>query len=454
MFRYILRRLLETIPVLVGASLLVLLFIHLIPGDPATTMLGERATEENIARIREQLGLNRPLLLNLPYTYNYICPEDSDGVVLDFILFTIPSSCQRDVQYQEGWALLRIKETDTIDAVRVIDPGTPNERTESPDLRATLRLIGVRDLAALNLQPGEPQTFETYNGTITITLRVERILFSDLLDSQYFSFVGRIFRGDLGNSIQGNIPIGPEFARRFPATIELSLAALGIAILAGIPIGILSAVRRNTLIDTASMFIALIGVSLPIFVLGLLLIYLFGVQLHWLPTGQRLTSTLRIEPITGLLIVDSILRGNGEVLSDALQHIVLPAFALSTIPLSIIARITRSAMLEVLHQDYIRTARAKGLRERRVVVGHALRNAMLPVITVIGLQMGTLLSGAVLTETIFTWQGIGKWLFDSIEGRDYPIVQSISLMITLMYVGINLVVDLSYAWLNPRIRYG
>lgn len=453
MARYIARRLLQTIPVLIGVSILVLLFVHLIPGDPAVAMLGERASAENVERIREQLGLNRPLLFNLPYTYNYRCPAGYDGIVLDLIVLTIPASCERDVQYQEGWALLRNYETSTVDAVRVIDPGTPNETIEAPDLRAALRLIGVRALDELNLVAGEPQTFEVYNGTITVTLRQERTLFSDLLDSQYFTFVGRILRGDLGNSIHGNIPINTEFSRRFPATIELSVVALSLAILIGIPVGVLSAIRRNSLIDTMSMLGALVGVSLPIFVLGLILIYLFGVQLGWLPTGNRLDSTIRLETITGLNILDAILQGNGEALGNAIKHIILPAVALSTIPLAIIARITRSAMLEVLHQDYIRTARAKGLRERIVIIRHALRNALLPVVTVIGLAMGSLLSGAILTETIFSWQGIGKWLFDAIGGRDYPIVQSISLMITLIYVGINLIVDLSYAWLNPRIRY-
>ena len=453
MFRYIVQRILQTIPVLLGASVLVFLFIHLIPGDPAVAMLGERATEENVERIREQLGLNKPLLLNLPYAYSYTCPEDSDGPVLDFLIFVWPTSCQRDVQFKDGWSLLRFNERDTIDALRVVDPGTPDEVTQEVDLRTALRLIGVRELSELELQPNEPQTFDVYNGAITVEIRSERSLFSDLFDSQYFTFLGRILRGDLGNSIQGNIPIGPEFARRFPATIELSIVALSLAILTGVPIGVLSAIRRNSWIDTLSMLGALVGVSLPVFVLGLILIYLFGVQLGWLPTGQRISSTLSLEPVTGLLLLDAVLRGNGEVFWDSVQHIILPSVALSTIPLSIIARITRSAMLEVLHQDYIRTARAKGLQEHIVVLRHALQNALLPVVTIIGLAMGSLLAGAVLTETIFSWPGIGKWLFDSIEGRDYPIVQSISLMITVVYVVVNLVVDLSYAWLNPRIRY-
>jgi ABC-type dipeptide/oligopeptide/nickel transport system permease component len=211
--------------------------------------------------------------------------------------------------------------------------------------------------------------------------------------------------------------------------------------------------KRNTWLDTVSMFGALVGVSMPIFVLGLIFIYIFSVQLGWLPTGQRLDTGLSIQPITGLNILDAFLRGNAEVLVNAIKHIAMPAIVLSTIPLSIIARITRSAMLEVLHQDYVRTARAKGLPERAVVIVHALRNAMLPIVTVIGLQLGGLLSGAVLTETVFSWQGIGRWIYDAIDARDYPTIQAVSLIITLLYVSINLVVDLMYAFLNPRVRY-
>ena len=244
-----------------------------------------------------------------------------------------------------------------------------------------------------------------------------------------------------------------ELARRFPATMELSFISLFLASILGIPIGVISAVKRNSLIDTASMVGALVGVSMPIFWLGLLLIFIFGVYLGWLPTGGRLDVTMDLEPITGMYTIDSLLRGDWDAFGNAVKHLVLPSIALSTIPLAIIARITRSAMLEVLHQDYIRTARAKGLHEKAVIFRHALRNALLPVVTVIGLQMGTLLSGAVLTETIFSWPGIGRWLFNSIQGRDYPIVQSVSLVIALIFVLVNLLVDLSYAWLNPRIRY-
>jgi peptide/nickel transport system permease protein len=252
--------------------------------------------------------------------------------------------------------------------------------------------------------------------------------------------------------VRGNIPISDELSHRFPATMELSLVAITLATLIGIPIGILSAVKRNSILDTISMFAALLGVSIPIFVLGLLLIYLFGVQMKALPFIGRMDATINLETRTGLYVVDSILTGNLPALQDSLTHLILPALTLFTVPLAIIARITRSAMLEVLNQDYIRTARAKGLGERPVVLGHALRNALLPIVTIVGLQLGTLLSGAVLTETIYSWPGIGKWLFDSIVARDYPIVQSVTLIVSLIYIIVNFAVDILYALVDPRIR--
>jgi peptide/nickel transport system permease protein len=333
MTQYFIRRLLESIPVLVGVSLLVFLLLHLIPGDPAVALLGERATPERIEEVRDQLGLNRPLY------------------------------------------------------------------------------------------------------------------------EQYFIWIGKALQGDFGETINGRIPVSKELRNRFPATIELAVTALVFAVILGVPIGIISAIRRNSLIDTVSMFGALFGVSIPIFVLGLLLIFFVGVRLKLLPFIGRLDPDVELEKITGMYVIDSILTGNMRALKNSLEHLVMPAFALSTIPLSIIARITRSAMLEVLNQDYIRTARAKGLRSYRVVMTHAFRNAMLPVITIIGLQLGALLSGAVLTETIFSWPGIGKWLFEAISRRDYPIIQATTLLIAVIYVAVNLGVDLLYALIDPRIRY-
>jgi peptide/nickel transport system permease protein len=333
MFRYIVRRILEAIPVLIGASIAVFMLIHLIPGGPEVALLGERASSENVAAIRERLGLDRPL------------PE------------------------------------------------------------------------------------------------------------QYLIYVGNILRGDLGRSVAGNIPIADELRQRFPATAELSIFALVLAVLIGVPLGVISAVKRGSWVDTGTMLGSLIGVSMPIFWLGLLLLWFFGVELKLLPFIGRLSPNVTIENITGLYTLDAILTGNWSALGDAFKHLILPSVTLSTIPIAIIARITRSAMLEVLNMDYIRTARAKGLREGSVIRRHALRNALLPVVTVIGLQLGSLLAGAVLTETIFAWPGIGRWLFNSIQGRDYAIVQSVTLVITFIFVTVNMLVDLSYAWLNPRIRY-
>lgn len=332
MSKYLVRRLLESIPVIFGVSVLVFSLLHFIPGDPAVAILGERATPENVDALRERLGLNKPL------------------------------------------------------------------------------------------------------------------------HEQYVIWMGNILSGDLGNTVRGNIPIANEIRSRFPATIELSIVSLLIAAMLGVPIGMISAVRRNSLVDTLSMLLALFGVSIPIFVLGLLLIFFVGVELDWLPFVGRLSVNMQLERKTGLFVLDALIGGNWTAMQDALAHLILPSITLATIPLAIIARITRSSMLEVLNQDYIRTARAKGLREGTVITFHAFRNALLPVVTIIGLQLGTLLSGAVLTETIYSWPGIGKWLFDSIIARDYPIVQSVTLLIAMIYVVVNLLVDLLYTLIDPRIR--
>ena len=333
MLSYLIKRVLGVIPVLLCVSMLVFGFLRLIPGDPALIMLGERATEANIARVREQLGLNKPL------------------------------------------------------------------------------------------------------------------------HEQYLTFLGNALHGDLGRSVLRQEPVTREIIRRFPATIELAFAAMLIAVLVGIPAGVISAVRRGSWFDAGSMLVALTGVSIPIFWLGLMMIYLFAVVLQILPTGGRLDAGVKFTPITNLILLDTLLRGNIPLFFQALRHLLLPALALGTIPMAIIARMTRSSMLEVLSQDYIRTAHAKGLRERLVVVRHALRNAWLPIITVVGLQTGRLLSGAILTETVFSWPGIGRWLVDAIYTRDYPIVQGVTLFIALIFVGVNLLVDILYALVDPRIRF-
>ncbi len=272
-------------------------------------------------------------------------------------------------------------------------------------------------------------------------------------DSQYIRYMNRLFKLNLGESIHRRIPVAETLAIRFPATLELSLLSIVIAIIVGIPVGIVSAAKRNSVIDSISMVGSLVGVSMPIFWLGLMEIMFFAVMLQWLPAGGRLSTGIEIKSITKLLLVDSLLTGNWEGFKDAFQHIILPAVALATIPMGIIARMTRSSMLDVLKEDYVRTARAKGLGRGLVLFRHALKNAALPIVTIIGLQMGTLLAGAVLTETIFSWPGIGRWVYDAILGRDYPIVQGGTLVIALIFVGVNFFVDITYALLDPRIRY-
>lgn len=335
MSRYLLKRLLNLIPVLLGITLLVFLLLHLIPGDPAQILAGERATPETVEAIRKQLGLDKPLPI------------------------------------------------------------------------------------------------------------------------QYLLFLGNLLHFNLGKSIISGTSIIQEILIRWPATFELSVAAMLFALILGIPAGVLAAVRKNSAIDNLTMSGSLLGVSMPVFWLGLLLIYLFAVNFQWLPPGLRISQNigLTFKPITGFYVLDALIQLNWNALKDVLVHLILPALTLSTIPLAIIARITRSAMLEVLSQDYIRTARAKGVLERWVIFKHALKNALLPVVTIIGLQFGTLLGGAILTETIFSWPGIGSWIYDGILTRDYPVVQGGVIFVSISFVLINLLVDISYAFLDPRIQY-
>jgi peptide/nickel transport system permease protein len=330
---YAVRRSLTVIPVLLGVSVLVFGFIHIIPGDPATTMLGERATPERVAEVRRQLGLDRPIV------------------------------------------------------------------------------------------------------------------------EQYLIYMGKVVHGNLGVSIVRGDPVLPDLLHRFPATVELAMAAICLAVLLGIPIGIVSAVWRRSFLDSLSRVWALTGVSMPIFWLGLMLAWFFGVELRWLPTGFRLDSSSSFEPVTNFIVLDAVLKRDWSTLREALRHLVLPAVALATIPLAVIARMTRASMLEVLSREYIRTAEAKGLSQAVVILRHALRNALLPVLTVVGLQAGSLLAGAILTETIFSWPGIGRWVYESIEARDYAIVQGASLFIAVIVVVVNLLTDLLYAAVDPRIKY-
>ena len=241
--------------------------------------------------------------------------------------------------------------------------------------------------------------------------------------------------------------------QRFPATLELSFFAIIFAVFVGVPAGIFASMNQNSWFDNLSMLIALIGVSMPIFWLGLMFIWLFAVELGWFPPSSRIGVGLEFTPITNLYVIDSILQFNFTALKNVLHHLVLPAVALGTIPMAIIARMTRSSMLEVLKKDYIRTAYAKGLKRKIVIFKHALKNAMVPIITVVGLQFGVLLGGAVMTETIFSWPGLGKYLVDAIYARDFPIVQGGILFFAGVFVIVNLIVDLSYALVDPRIQY-
>jgi peptide/nickel transport system permease protein len=278
------------------------------------------------------------------------------------------------------------------------------------------------------------------------------------LIQQYTSYLKRVAVLDFQRSIKTGQEVIVEIKARFPATVELSLCAMVLATTLGILIGVVSATKKNTWLDWTSMVGALTGVSMPIFWLGLILILLFSVVLGILPTGGRMDMRLYFTPVTGFYVIDSMIylfrQGKVEYLISTIRHLILPSVALGTIPLAIIARITRSSMLEVLKQDYIRTARASGIPERRIIYRYALRNALLPVVTVIGLEFGLLLSGAILTETIFAWPGIGKWIYNAIEARDYPAVQGGIIIIATVFVLINLLVDILYSVINPKIRLG
>ncbi|OMC72558.1 peptide ABC transporter permease [Paenibacillus sp. FSL H7-0326] len=270
---------------------------------------------------------------------------------------------------------------------------------------------------------------------------------------QYFTYLSELVRGDLGESIRTKIPIAQEIVPYLMATLELALASMIFAVVIGVNAGIISAWRHNSWFDYICMVIALVGVSMPIFWLGLMEQWLFANELKWLPSSGRMNVRDPIESVTGLNVVDAIIAGRSDQIWTAVKHLILPSIALGTIPMAVIARMTRSSMLEVMSSDYIRTARAKGMRQFFVVYKHALKNAFIPVLTVIGLQMGMLLGGAVLTETIFAWPGVGRYIYDAISFRDYPVIQSGILIIAFIYVLINLIVDLLYAAIDPRIQY-
>jgi peptide/nickel transport system permease protein len=333
MGQYIARRLISLIPVMIGVSLIVFMLIRMIPGDPVIIMLGERARPEDIERVREEMGFNRPVYV------------------------------------------------------------------------------------------------------------------------QYFEWMGRILRGDLGTSIINRTQVMDELKYRLSATIEMIIVGMIIGLIIGVSIGIISALRRNTWVDLVTTAGALLGVSMPIYWLALILIYALAVNRQIFPPSARLDVDLDVVRRTGFMLIDTLLMGDLRLFGNALWHLALPSFVLSTVVMPILARLTRASMLEVMRQDYVRTANAKGLTRSAVITRHALKNALLPIVTVVGLQLGGLLGGALLTETIFSWPGMGLWTYRAILSRDYPIVQGAVLVSALIYVLVNLLVDISYAYLDPRIRY-
>ena len=315
--------------------------------------------------------------------------------------------------------------------------------------------VTLLTFALIRLIPGDPVEVMMGERRVDPEMHAQAMIRLGLdkpLYEQYLTYIGKLAQGDLGESLRTRESVWHEFLTLFPATLELALAALLFAGTLGLLAGVLAALRRGSLFDHGVMGISLTGYSMPIFWWGLLLIMFFSVWLGWTPVSGRIDLLYDIEPKTGFMLIDTLLSDEEGAFVDALKHLILPAIVLGTIPLAVIARMTRSAMLEVLREDYIRTARAKGLSPSRVVFVHGLRNALIPVLTVFGLQVGTLLAGAVLTETIFSWPGIGKWLIESIGARDYPVVQNGILLIACLVILVNFVVDILYGLANTRIR--
>lgn len=316
--------------------------------------------------------------------------------------------------------------------------------------------VTLLTFSLIRLIPGDPVEVMMGERRVDPELHaqaMERLGLNKPLYAQYLDYIGQLANGDLGKSLRSNEGVWSEFITLFPATVELALAALLFAGTLGVIAGVIAALKRGSLFDHGIMGISLTGYSMPIFWWGLLLIMFFSTGLGWTPVSGRNDLLFDIPPVTGFMLIDTLLSDEPGAFVDALHHLILPAIVLGTIPLAVIARMTRSAMLEVLREDYIRTARAKGLSPARVVFVHGLRNALIPVLTVFGLQIGSLLGGAVLTETIFAWPGIGKWLIEAIGARDYPVVQNGILLIACLVILVNFIVDILYGLANPRIRH-
>ena len=317
--------------------------------------------------------------------------------------------------------------------------------------------VGVTLLSFLliHLVPGDPIEVRTGERGIA-PARLAELRHEMGLDRplwlQFASYEAKVAHGDLGTSILTHDSVWGEFSTLFPATVELSVCAIVFAIVVGLPFGIIAAVRRGSLFDYGLMGLSVTGASMPIFWWGLMMILVFSVALGWTPVSGRISDQFYVVPWSGFMLIDAWFSDDRGAVWSAVSHLILPTIVLGTIPLATIARMTRSAMLDVLGEDYIRTARAKGLTSLRVIIVHALRNALIPVVTVIGLQVGTLLGGAILTETIFSWPGIGHWLVEAIQRRDYPVLQGGTLLVASLVMLVNLGVDLAYGFLNPRIR--
>ena len=318
-------------------------------------------------------------------------------------------------------------------------------------------LLGTSIIAfsLMHLAPGDPARTMAgeHASSRTINAIREKYGLDKPLYVQYGVWLGNVFRGDLGRSIASNEYVTKEILDRLPNTFELALLAMILAILVGTVAGIISASKQYSALDYTFMGIALFGVSMPVFWLGIMLMMIFGVYLRWLPIGGRIDIVISFHRITGFYILDSIITGNFAALVSTLRYLILPSVALATIPMATIARVTRSSMLEVLRQDFIRTERAKGLSERVVIYKHAVRNAMIPVVTVIGLDFGLLLAGAILTETVFSWPGIGRYVVNAVRMRDYPAVQGSVMFFALVFVVVNLITDIVYVYIDPRIHY-
>jgi peptide/nickel transport system permease protein len=317
----------------------------------------------------------------------------------------------------------------------------------------TLLGVSIVVFLMLAITPGDPAELLLGERATEESLEAMReyLGLNEPLYVQYGLFLKRLVKLDLGVTIWTRQKVIVEIKERFPATIELALAAMFLACLIGVTLGIISATKQYSAFDYLSMLGSLIGVSMPVFWLGLVLILIFAIWLGWFPVSGRLSIGTDLEVITKFYVLDAIITRNWKALFDVLHHLALPALALCTIPMAIVARMTRSSMLEVLHQDYIKTARAKGLSEAKVVFKHALRNGLIPVVTVMGLQFGILLGGAILTETVFAWPGVGKWIYEGVVKRDYMVIQGGTMLVATAFVVVNTIVDIMYAVINPRI---